>query len=110
MQEREERERMRRITLSSQSVFPRTQSILSSSSCSKPLKSQQFRLSSRFDDQTSKLSCRNPSLFLFRYAKHKGVNTYKEFRFLNCNACKATKSTNYVDNGVLDELPSKRNL
>ncbi|XP_057510571.1 GDT1-like protein 1, chloroplastic isoform X1 [Actinidia eriantha] len=102
---------MRSTTLSSQSVFLRTQSVLSPSSCSKCVKSRQFRVDSRFDDQTSKLSRRNPILFLFRYARQKRVNTYKEFRFLNCIACKATKLTNYVDyNDVLDESPSKKKL
>ena len=35
----------------------------------------------------------------------------QEFRFLNGNACKATKLTKYVeDNDILDESPSKKKL
>ncbi|KAL7167634.1 hypothetical protein ACSBR2_038156 [Camellia fascicularis] len=100
---------MRSITLSSQSVLLLRPHSLPSSS--KPLKSHHSYLNSRFTNQTSNLSSSNPTLFLSRYARQQCVNMYKEFKFLNCNACKATQWMNDVDDyDGLDKSPSKKKI
>ncbi|KAL6986340.1 Protein pam71, chloroplastic [Sarracenia purpurea var. burkii] len=103
---------MRSLTLSSQSVLLRThQSLPSSSSPSKSLKSYHFSLNYRFSCQTTKLCRRNPTLFLSRYARLQCLEAYKAVRFLSCNAGKATKWANNVDDcGVLDESTSNKNI
>ncbi|GMQ05588.1 hypothetical protein CsSME_00050559 [Camellia sinensis var. sinensis] len=100
---------MRSITLSSQSVLLLRPHSLPSSS--KPLKSHHSYLNSRFTNQTSNLSSSSPTVFLSRYARQQCVNMYKEFKFLNCNACKATQWTNDVDDyDGLDKSPSKKKI
>ncbi|KAI8569695.1 hypothetical protein RHMOL_Rhmol02G0297400 [Rhododendron molle] len=102
---------MRSLSLSSQSVLLRTHSLpppppsSSSSSRPKPLNSQHFY---RFP----KLSRRNPSLFLSRYARQQCVNLYNEFMFLHGDACKIIELTNNVDvvDGVSDKLHSERKI
>ncbi|KAI7981990.1 hypothetical protein LOK49_Contig4G00005 [Camellia lanceoleosa] len=45
------------------------------------------------------------------YSRQQCVNMYKEFKFLNCNACKATQWTNDVDDyDGLDKSPSKKKI
>ncbi|KAI7989174.1 hypothetical protein LOK49_LG13G01082 [Camellia lanceoleosa] len=100
---------MRSITLSSQSVLLLRPHSLPSSS--KPLKSRYSYLNYRFTNQTSNFSPSNPTLFLSRYSRQQCVNMYKEFKFLNCNACKATQWTNDVDDyDGLDKSPSKKKI